>query len=263
MLIHHPDLQTLTRLSTYRALYFLNWHWAGIGRKSCSAISSTMDVIPRILGWEKGLSGIGTSRMSQVTLQNEELNPPTPHWNFFLFCSDIWYKNNKNEITIYGQAGTSIISETDHTGWTQTDLLSRANISPKNRPSATLNPLLPLRNFSQRGGKDSASVVFLRQRFLFDSGSSRVKTCKRGSTTLWLASLFKLKPRKPQGLNFCHCNLVLLWGTHTDTHAHKTHNLCKYNVFSLEELKLSASTMDLTRGGSPVCVCTCMCVCVL
>lgn len=132
------------------------------GHTPRSAVSSNMDVTPHILGLKKG----DISSMRQVSLQNVELNP-TPHWNFF--CSDMWYKNNNNEMTICGQAGTSIISEMDRPGCTQTDFWSKPSINPKHRPNATLNPLLPLRDFSQRGRRAGARG-FLPLWYFLDRG---------------------------------------------------------------------------------------------
>ncbi len=46
-----PDFLSVDILDTVLPAFSLN---VGIGCKLCSAVSSTMDVIPRILGWKKG-----------------------------------------------------------------------------------------------------------------------------------------------------------------------------------------------------------------
>lgn len=139
-----------------------------------------------------------------------------PYWDDFFFflplalTSDIKIIRKKGYL--WSSRNLHHIRD-DHTGWTQTDFLSKANISPKLHPNTTLNPLLLLTNFSQQGRKGSTSG-FLPRWYFLDRGfyltAVPVKTCKRGSTTLCIASLLKFKLRKPQGLNFCHCNLVLL-----------------------------------------------------
>lgn len=147
-------------------------------------------------------------------------------------CHNILYKNNKNESTSYGQAETSIISETNDSSWTRLIFYQRP-ISAEGLRCCLLKTFTAGESWCQRL---SSSVVFIGQRFLFDRSSSWVKTWKSGCTMLRLAFLFKLKPRNPEGLNFCHCSHVLLWGTHT--HTLRTHNPCKYNVFFSKELKL-------------------------
>lgn len=69
-------------------------------------------------------------------------------------------------MTICGQAGTSIISEMGHTGCTQTDFIKGQYQA---KALATVSPLLPLRNFSQRGGKASARG-FLPLWYFLDRG---------------------------------------------------------------------------------------------
>lgn len=158
-------------------------------------------------------------------------NPPTPHWNDFLFLtSDIkiirtkWLSAVRQEPPSYQRRTTR---------WSQTDFFFffiKGQYQPKASAWRYCKPSSPSQKRLAAGRQSwcqrlSSSVVLLGQRFLFDSGSSRVKTWL---TTLRLASLFKLEPRKPQGLNFCHCNSALLWGTLSLSHTQPLQIQCVF-----------------------------------
>ena len=234
---------------------------------SCSGVLSNMDVIPRILGWQKrvwleNVPAACTSAECGIVSSHITLA-----WFSFL-TSDIkiirmrWLSVAREEPPSYQRQTTPT--------WSKLIFYQRpisAQSIGQHKPFPLSQKLLSAGRQSC-GQRLSSSVAFLGQGFLFDSGSSWVKTCKSRSTSLQLASLFKLKTRKPQGLNFCHCSHALLWGTltlvlslslshrHTHTHTH-THT-----PISSEKLKLMQCFYNVLDKRWQSCACVCVCLCV-